>query len=282
MSTSTSKASKKTDKKTDKKGDKKDTEEKKKRVRRNVTDESVTTDKEELLKFIQKEINRRSEGKIEGVRILRTINKRMKQLTADFTRLLKAKKKTNRKTDKNSGFQKPVEISAEMLTFTGWEKKMYSRVAVTRFICDYIKKHDLQDKEDGRNINPDEALCKLLRWNKSNKDPLTYFRVQSNIQHHFIKPPPLSKEEMKRQKKAKAAAKKEKDRAEAEAKEKAAAVATPAAASGAAPANAVETPAVAAPAAAPAKKEDSSKMKAAVASAKKNEKKPVESDEDDD
>jgi chromatin remodeling complex protein RSC6 len=60
-----------------------------------------------------------------------------------------------------------------------------ARTEVTREINAYIRKHNLQDKSNGRKINPDSNLSKLLKLNGT--DELTYFNLQRYMSPHFAK-----------------------------------------------------------------------------------------------
>jgi chromatin remodeling complex protein RSC6 len=60
-----------------------------------------------------------------------------------------------------------------------------ARTEVTREINTYIRAHNLQDKENGRKINPDTKLATLLKLKKS--DELTYFNLQRYMSPHFAK-----------------------------------------------------------------------------------------------
>tara|TARA_Y100000992_G_scaffold141958_1_gene94186 strand:- start:5141 stop:5761 length:621 start_codon:yes stop_codon:yes gene_type:complete len=102
-----------------------------------------------------------------------------------------AKKLSQKKKRKNtnrapSGFVKPTLISSELATFlgkpTGTEM---ARTEVTREINKYIRSHDLQDKSNGRKINPDDKLRSLLKLKKN--DELTYFNLQRYMSPHFAK-----------------------------------------------------------------------------------------------
>jgi upstream activation factor subunit UAF30 len=85
-----------------------------------------------------------------------------------------------------SGFVKPTRISDELAKFlekpTGTEM---ARTEVTRDINKYIRTHNLQDKENGRKINPDTKLATLLKLKKT--DELTYFNLQRYMSPHFAK-----------------------------------------------------------------------------------------------
>lgn len=85
-----------------------------------------------------------------------------------------------------SGFVKPTLISNELAEFLGKTiGTEMARTDVSKEINAYITAHDLQDKKNGRKINADEKLSKLLRLSK--EDELTYFNLQRYMKHHFIK-----------------------------------------------------------------------------------------------
>ena len=85
---------------------------------------------------------------------------------------------------------KPVKISVEMAKFTGWDKdELKSRVDVTKYLCQYIRDNNLQNPKDKRQILTDSKLQKLLRFDpKKETEPLTYFRLQTQLKSHFLKP----------------------------------------------------------------------------------------------
>lgn len=159
--------------------------------RRTPNRETVIAGFDELIESVEQEIQRLREGptKTKGVKFLRSLNKNVKLLRNKAVRVMKQKHKTGRTNNKNSGFLKPVAISHEMAKFTGWDhKELKSRVEVTKYICDYIKKHDLQNPEDRRQIKPDAKLQKLLGYNpRKNKEPLRYYSLQTHLKRHFPK-----------------------------------------------------------------------------------------------
>ena len=164
---------------------------KKKRVA--PTKDTVIKYFDDLIKSIEDEVDslRESENKTKGVKFLRTLNKKLKILKNQSSRIIKQKRTTTRtNTNNNSGFLKPVKISKEMAKFTGWDAGLpRSRVEVTKFLCNYIKEHELQNPADRRQILADDKLTKLLKYDvKKEKEPLTYFRVQTCLKNHFIKP----------------------------------------------------------------------------------------------
>jgi upstream activation factor subunit UAF30 len=115
-----------------------------------------------------------------------------RSLEKKWTREIKTAQKTNAKRKRKSGnrqpsgFVKPTKISDELAKFL--EKPVGSEMArtdVTREINKYIRSHSLQDKENGRKINPDAKLQTLLKLKKT--DELTYFNLQRYMSPHFAK-----------------------------------------------------------------------------------------------
>ena len=113
-------------------------------------------------------------------------------LEKKWSREVKAAQKVSTKRKRKagnrapSGFVKPTKISDELAKFlekpTGTEM---ARTEVTRDINKYIRTHNLQDKENGRKINPDTKLAALLKLKKT--DELTYFNLQRYMSPHFAK-----------------------------------------------------------------------------------------------
>ena len=68
------------------------------------------------------------------------------------------------------------------LEYTKRRGTKMARTDVTREINKYIRIHDLQDKENKRNINPNDKLSTLLKL--SDTDELTYFNLQRYISSH--------------------------------------------------------------------------------------------------
>jgi len=100
----------------------------------------------------------------------------------------KASSKRRRKSGNRSpsGFVKPTLISTELANFLGKVVGTeMARTEVTREINAYIRKHSLQDKTNGRKINPDNNLSTLLKI-KENEE-LTYFNLQRYMSPHFAK-----------------------------------------------------------------------------------------------
>ena len=103
-----------------------------------------------------------------------------------LNRKLTAKKKKKQGNRQPSGFVKPTQISEELAEFLGKEKGTeMARTSVTKEINAYIRENNLQDKDNGRKINPDQALTQLLKLTK--EDELTYFNLQKYMSPHFAK-----------------------------------------------------------------------------------------------
>ena len=98
----------------------------------------------------------------------------------------KASAKKRRKVGNRapSGFVKPTLISKELSEFLGKaDGAEMARTEVTREINTYIRTNNLQDKENGRRINPDSKLKSLLKLKKG--EELTYFNLQRYMSPHF-------------------------------------------------------------------------------------------------
>ena len=124
--------------------------------------------------------------------LLASLKTEYRSLEKKWTRELKTAQKSQAKRKRKSGnrqpsgFVKPTKISDELANFL--EKPIGSEMArtdVTREINKYIRSHNLQDKENGRKINPDDKLQTLLKLKKT--DELTYFNLQRYMSPHFYK-----------------------------------------------------------------------------------------------
>lgn len=85
-----------------------------------------------------------------------------------------------------SGFITPTRISDELAKFLKVPVgTQLTRVDVSKLINGYITVNKLQDSKNGRIINPDAKLRKLLRIPPT--DELTYFNMQRYMKPHFIR-----------------------------------------------------------------------------------------------
>jgi chromatin remodeling complex protein RSC6 len=124
--------------------------------------------------------------------LLSAMKNEYKALEKTVSRELKAAQKASQKKKRASGnrapsgFVKPTLISDELAAFLGKDKGTeLARTAVSKEINAYIRSAKLQDPTNGRKINPDAKLAKLLKLAKG--DELTYFNLQKYMKHHFIK-----------------------------------------------------------------------------------------------
>jgi len=88
------------------------------------------------------------------------------------------------------GFAKPVSVSDELCDFLDKPHgHKIARTEVTKFLSAYIKKHNLQDNKNKRNIIPDDKFKSLLSYDPkyNSSEQLTYFNIQKYMKHHFKK-----------------------------------------------------------------------------------------------
>jgi upstream activation factor subunit UAF30 len=124
--------------------------------------------------------------------MIATLKTEYRTLEKQMSKELKAAQKTSSKKKRKSGnrapsgFVKPARISNELATFLGKASGTeMARTDVTREINQYIRSHNLQDKDNGRKIIPDAKLKSLLKLKDS--DELTYFNLQRYMSPHFTK-----------------------------------------------------------------------------------------------
>jgi upstream activation factor subunit UAF30 len=124
--------------------------------------------------------------------LINTLKSEYRTLEKKWSRQLKTAQKQSSKRKRKagnrqpSGFVKPTRISDELALFLGKEKgSEMARTHVTKEINTYIRSNNLQDKDNGRKINPDAKLVALLKLKKD--DELTYFNLQKFMSPHFAK-----------------------------------------------------------------------------------------------
>jgi len=74
-------------------------------------------------------------------------------------------KKATSKRKPNAAFMKPVTPDAALSEVVG--SKPLPRTELTKKLWAYIKKNNLQDQKNKRNINPDEKLGKIFGGKKA-------------------------------------------------------------------------------------------------------------------
>ena len=114
----------------------------------------------------------------------RVLEKKWLREIKQSQKLAKKKRKSGNRAP--SGFVKPTRISDELAGFLGVDLGVeMARTDVTKEITAYIRKHKLQDKDNGRKIIPDAKLKNLL--GDLGDAELTYFNLQKYMSPHFAK-----------------------------------------------------------------------------------------------
>jgi len=149
--------------------------------------ETVLRDFSALISLIEGEIalSRSSGGKTGATKTLRRVLASVKDLQRAAANVIKQKPVSLRKNN-HSGFLKPVQISQEIAKFTGFDvTQLHSRVDVNNYICEYIKKNNLQNPTDRRQIVPDEKLAGVIGYKHGTDKPLTYPILQQYMTRHY-------------------------------------------------------------------------------------------------
>ena len=94
------------------------------------------------------------------------------------TKKAPAKKKAAKRKP-NAAFMKPMKPSAELGAVIG--TAAMPRTEVTKKIWAYIKKHDLQDSKNRRNINADDLLKKVF----GGKKQVSMFEMTKLVSKHL-------------------------------------------------------------------------------------------------
>ena len=79
----------------------------------------------------------------------------------------------------NAAFMKPCTISEKLAVVVG--SKPLPRTEVVKKLWQYIKKHDLQDKKNRRNINADAALKAVF----AGKATVNMFEMTKLVSKHL-------------------------------------------------------------------------------------------------
>ena len=78
----------------------------------------------------------------------------------------------------NSAFMRKLKLSPELQAVCG--KGPMPRTEITKKLWAYIKKHNLQDPKNMRNIKPDDKLAKIF----GSKRVISMFKMPSHINDH--------------------------------------------------------------------------------------------------
>lgn len=80
---------------------------------------------------------------------------------------------------KPTAFMEPVGLSAQLEEVVG--RGPMPRSDVTKKLWDYIKKHNLQDRNNKRHINPDAKLAAIF----GTREPVDMFQMTSLVSKHL-------------------------------------------------------------------------------------------------
>lgn len=83
--------------------------------------------------------------------------------------------------NKNSAFMQPVNVSADLAAIVGTGPM--PRTEIIKKIWDYIKKNNLQDPTNKRNINPDDKLAKVF----GSKNSVDMFQMTKIVSKHIVR-----------------------------------------------------------------------------------------------
>jgi chromatin remodeling complex protein RSC6 len=138
------------------------TNEPKKRKKKHIVQESILEDLDELVNFVDKEIQRlmMTTDKQKGSKFLRSIRKRAEHIKKNVENMSLRKKAVEFDSSK-SGFLIKYRITDELAKFLGIDPKTkpsLSRSEVQSALCAYI------------NLNSDEARETSLKWSHLNKN----------------------------------------------------------------------------------------------------------------
>lgn len=121
------------------------------------------------------------------------VKKLQKQHEKDVKAAEKSKK-VKRRRDPNappSGFARPGKVSTELTKFLGLgADEEIARTKVAQQISQYIKDHDLKNKDNKKEIILDDKLSSLFNLKKGDK--VEYFKIQTYLSPHFVKSRPVS------------------------------------------------------------------------------------------
>ena len=141
---------------------------------------SYSADFEELHKMADTFLTMARSFKAKVKELEKNVNREHKVLE----KKTKGKRRRSNPDGQPSGFAKPGPVSDELRKFLNLGKdELIARTEVTKAINSYCKEHNLQNKDDKRQIMADAPLRKLLKMKKN--DDLTFFNLQTYLKVHF-------------------------------------------------------------------------------------------------
>ncbi len=81
---------------------------------------------------------------------------------------------------KQSAFMAPVNVTADLAAVVG--AGPMPRTEIIKKLWVYIKKNNLQDKQNKRQINPDEKLAKVF----GSRSPIDMFQMTKLVSKHIV------------------------------------------------------------------------------------------------
>ena len=116
---------------------------------------------------------------------IRAIEKNVKKQMNGLKKEITKNKNKNKGNRKPSGFAKPSKVTNELCEFMNKKDGTeIARTEVTKALCNYIKEHNLENKDNSKIISPDNKLKMLLGIEEGQE--LTYFTIQKFMNKHFI------------------------------------------------------------------------------------------------
>ena len=136
---------------------------------------------------------KKKETAVGNAKVMAALNKQLEQIKKHSY----GKKRQRANITRNSGLEKEMPITQKMADFAGWDIAIpKSRVKITRFLCEYIKKNNLQNPDFKREIKLDSGLADLLQYHGR---VITYPHIQKYIHNLFEKNDVEDKKEDKKE-----------------------------------------------------------------------------------
>ena len=159
----------------------------------NEENEDVIVNNNEKLNIVDEMFTKLNQQFTNSQFIIKTLALNVKILQKEVLKerreYLKFIAKNTKKKKKNvSGFAKPTLISndlADVLNISRGSK--VARTEVTKLLSEYIKKNNIQNPENKKEILLDDNLDKLFGKYIQGKKTIEWFGMQKYLKYHFIK-----------------------------------------------------------------------------------------------